>query len=248
MKPPILPDRPHRSSHPAGHRGRGRNRPSGRQCPSPQAPARKRLARHPCEPTAVQLGICFMPAYSPSDGSTFEPISSFNRGPTTRRLAARGSEGRLTCTPGRGILKCLFSLSDAIIMLHTSLTHFLAAAILGCPFACFAESTPLGTGTVGEVWCAVCSDFSAQSCDGRPTGDCPNDERCECFCQGAIVQAPVRHAEYDIASLSLPACLAHLPHATAGSRLSDSSIRPFSHFPPSCSGRDILALIESRLL
>ncbi len=133
------------------------------------------------------------------------------------------------------------------MMLHTNLTHLLVAVIAGCPLLCFAEATTLDGSGVDRACCAVCSNSLSESSHDSPSDDVPNDGGSD-FCHGAIVEAGLRHVEYDITSLDFPACVVASAQATVVIAISDAAQRSFSHFPPSCSGRDILALIQSRLL
>lgn len=134
------------------------------------------------------------------------------------------------------------------MMLHTSLIHLLVAVIAGCPLLCFAEATTLDRSGVDRACCAVCSNSLSESSHDAPSDDAPNSGGSDCLCHGAVVAAGLRHVEYDYTSLDFPVCAVASAQATVEIAISDAAKRSFSHFPPSCSGRDILALIESRLL
>ena len=126
------------------------------------------------------------------------------------------------------------------------ITYLLIALLLGCPFVCLHQKAEAGAADV----CACCSD--ERPCQQHPSDSTPEGGRQNCACKGAVVQALSRATDlalhcdafwcFAVDILSPTVCHRDLTGGADGSR---SAV---SHFPPLSSGRDVRALISSRLL
>jgi len=138
--------------------------------------------------------------------------------------------------------------------------YFLVLLLVSCPYFCLAESPGTVAGVAAARPCSHCNGCS-RSGDRAPTDRAPTDDRTDtgcgnCLCHGAVFygwkvqsQQRVESPESRVQSrnaLALYRCLRLCSTLDSGLWTLDSGLS--CHFPPYSTGREICALISSRLL
>lgn len=135
---------------------------------------------------------------------------------------------------------------EGLDMARATVTHLLIATVLICPYLCLGELTE-SVSCAQAVGCSCCHDPLGQDNDAPES---PEDGDQDCLCHGAIAAVKVESPETSASESSFAGTLAlDLDRSVlSGSGLLSLDSRRSVHFPPLCSGREICALINVRLL
>lgn len=127
-------------------------------------------------------------------------------------------------------------------MVRSNVTYLIIATVLICPYRCLGDDTA-AVDVPPQAICCCCDEPLAP---GSKNPDTPEGGDQDCFCRGAIEGAKVDRPELGTGQLW------HLrPQAGSlfpGMDCASIDARHPVHFPPQCTGREICALVNARLL
>jgi hypothetical protein len=131
-------------------------------------------------------------------------------------------------------------------MARATVTYLLIATVLICPYLCLGEDTEAADAHSLAVGCSCCHVPLGQD---NEAPESPEDGDQDCLCHGAIEADKVEAPDCGADALShfwfsTPDFGLSFPSSACGTLDARHSV----HFPPLCSGREICALVNVRLL